>query len=102
MDDVRAVMDAAGSHHAVLLGVSEGGAMSIMFSATYPERTLRSCFTAHSLSTDTAGPEKPAMKSTRVWERWSELGEREGPRNSWRPARHRMKPMFATGLASSA
>ena len=40
MDDVRAVMDAAGSERAVIFGVSEGGPMSILFAATYPERTL--------------------------------------------------------------
>jgi class 3 adenylate cyclase len=39
MDDVRAIMDDAGSDAAVLLGVSEGGPMSILFAATYPERT---------------------------------------------------------------
>ena len=39
MDDVRAVMDAAGSQRAALLGLSEGGPMSTMFAATYPERT---------------------------------------------------------------
>ena len=38
MDDVRAVMDAAGSKRAALMGVSEGGPMSILFAATYPER----------------------------------------------------------------
>ena len=38
MDDVRAVMEAAGSEQAVLMGVSEGGPMSILFTATYPER----------------------------------------------------------------
>src|SRR5215472_957163 len=38
MDDVRAVMDAAGSQHAALFGVSEGGPMSMLFAATYPER----------------------------------------------------------------
>ncbi len=38
MDDVRAVMDAAGSKRAVVLGSSEGGPMSILFAATYPER----------------------------------------------------------------
>jgi len=37
--DVRAVMDAAGSAHATIFGWSEGGSMSLMFSATYPERT---------------------------------------------------------------
>src|SRR6516164_11855609 len=39
MDDVRAVMDAAGSERAALFGVSEGGAMSMLFAATYPQRT---------------------------------------------------------------
>ena len=39
MDDVRAVMDAAGSKRAALLGVSEGGPMCSLFAATYPERT---------------------------------------------------------------
>jgi pimeloyl-ACP methyl ester carboxylesterase len=39
MDDVRAVMDAIGSRKAALFGISEGGAMSILFAATYPERT---------------------------------------------------------------
>jgi len=38
MDDVRAVMDATRSEQAALLGVSEGGAMSILFAATYPDR----------------------------------------------------------------
>ncbi len=38
MDDVRAVMDAAGSESAALVGMSEGGPMSLLFAATYPER----------------------------------------------------------------
>ena len=38
MDDVRAVMDAAGSERAALLGVSEGVPMTLLFAATYPER----------------------------------------------------------------
>lgn len=38
MDDVRAVMDAVGSARAALLGLSEGGPMSVVFAATYPER----------------------------------------------------------------
>ena len=40
MDDVRAVMDAVGSERAALFGVSEGGPMSMLFAATYPERTV--------------------------------------------------------------
>jgi class 3 adenylate cyclase len=39
IDDVRAVMDAVGSEHAALFGYSEGGPMSVLFAATYPERT---------------------------------------------------------------
>ncbi len=39
MDDVRAVMDAAGSERAALLGMSEGATMCMLFAATYPERT---------------------------------------------------------------
>ena len=38
VDDVRAVMDAAGSERAALFGISEGGPMSAMFAATHPER----------------------------------------------------------------
>jgi len=38
MDDVRAVLDAVGSERAALLGLSEGGAMSVLFAATHPER----------------------------------------------------------------
>ena len=39
MDDVRAVMDAARSQRAVLFGVDVGGMMSLVFAATYPDRT---------------------------------------------------------------
>jgi class 3 adenylate cyclase/pimeloyl-ACP methyl ester carboxylesterase len=39
MDDIRAVMDAAGSRRAAIVGFSEGGPMSMLFAATYPERT---------------------------------------------------------------
>ena len=38
MDDVRAVMDAAGCERAALLGISEGVPMCILFAATYPAR----------------------------------------------------------------
>ncbi|HUP16882.1 MAG TPA: adenylate/guanylate cyclase domain-containing protein [Acidimicrobiia bacterium] len=39
MDDLRAVMDAAGSQRATLFGHSEGGNMCVLFAATYPDRT---------------------------------------------------------------
>ena len=39
MDDVRAVMDAAGIEQATIFGVSEGGSMAALFAETYPART---------------------------------------------------------------
>jgi class 3 adenylate cyclase/pimeloyl-ACP methyl ester carboxylesterase len=39
MDDIRAVMDAAESERAALVGISEGGPLGLLFAATYPERT---------------------------------------------------------------
>ena len=38
MDDVRAVLDAVDCEEAALFGFSEGGLMSVLFAATYPER----------------------------------------------------------------
>lgn len=39
MDDIRAVMDHAGSEKAVILGASEGGPLAILFAAAHPDRT---------------------------------------------------------------
>jgi class 3 adenylate cyclase len=39
MDDIRAVMDAAGSEQAALVGLGEGAPICALFAATYPERT---------------------------------------------------------------
>jgi class 3 adenylate cyclase len=39
IDDIRAVMDDAGSKQAAILGFSEGGSMACLFAATYPQRT---------------------------------------------------------------
>ena len=58
MDDVRAVMDAAGSERAALFGVSEGGPMSILFAATYPERV--SALVLHgAMARSTEAPDYP-------------------------------------------
>jgi pimeloyl-ACP methyl ester carboxylesterase len=38
MDDLRAVMDAAGSQRAAIFGFSEGGNLSALFAASHPER----------------------------------------------------------------
>jgi pimeloyl-ACP methyl ester carboxylesterase len=56
MDDLRAVMDAVGSRRAAFYGLSEGAAMSLLFAATYPERTaalaIRSAFPRRMWSPD--------------------------------------------------
>ena len=39
MDDIRAVMDAAGSARATIFGISEGGTLSLLFSLAHGERT---------------------------------------------------------------
>ena len=48
MEDVHAVMDAADSSKAALFGISEGGAMCMLYAATYPERVsallMAGCF----------------------------------------------------------
>ena len=38
MDDIRAVMDAAGSERAALFGIFEGGPLSLLFATSYPDR----------------------------------------------------------------
>jgi pimeloyl-ACP methyl ester carboxylesterase len=40
MEDVIAVLDAAGSRRAALLGHSEGGNLAVLFAATHPDRTV--------------------------------------------------------------
>ncbi|HEY3241364.1 MAG TPA: adenylate/guanylate cyclase domain-containing protein [Acidimicrobiia bacterium] len=63
MDDVRAVMDAAGSERAALIGYSEGGSMSALFAATYPGRVsalVLASATARMLS----APDYPCGEST--------------------------------------
>jgi pimeloyl-ACP methyl ester carboxylesterase len=58
MDDIRAVMDAAGSESAVVCGVSEGGPMALLFAATYPER-VRALVNYGSLPRFVRGPNFP-------------------------------------------
>jgi class 3 adenylate cyclase/pimeloyl-ACP methyl ester carboxylesterase len=40
MEDLHAVLDAAGSKRAVVFGSHEGAAMATLYAATYPERTI--------------------------------------------------------------
>ena len=68
MDDVRAVMDAAGSERAVLMGFSEGSAMSALFAATYPERVEKLLlFGGFARSTMAADFEAKASERLKAW-----------------------------------
>jgi len=58
MDDVRAVMDSAGSSQAVIFGRADGGAMSTLFAATYPDRTV-ALILANPLPRFTRAPDYP-------------------------------------------
>ena len=62
MDDVRAVMDAAGSERAALLGISEGVPMSILFAATYPER-VQALVCLGGMARSTPAPDYPYGES---------------------------------------
>ena len=75
MDDVRAVMDAVGIRKTAIFGVSEGGSMSALFAATYPDRVssliLYGAFARRIWSEDY--PWAPTLKER---ERWIESLER--------------------------
>jgi class 3 adenylate cyclase len=58
MDDVRTVMDAAGSRRAVLMGANEGAMMAALFAATYPDR-IRSLVLANATARPAWAPDNP-------------------------------------------
>jgi class 3 adenylate cyclase len=69
MDDLRAVMDAAGFGRAAVFGISEGGSMSALFAATYPGRTsalvLYGAFAKRIHSSDY--PWAPTLEERQKW-----------------------------------
>jgi class 3 adenylate cyclase/pimeloyl-ACP methyl ester carboxylesterase len=75
MDDVRAVMDAAGSERAALFGVSEGGPMCALFAATYPERTSALVLYG-SYAKRLRDPDYPWAPTLGERQRWYDLIER--------------------------
>ena len=74
MDDVRAVMDAVGSESAVIFGQSEGGGMSCLFAATYPERT-RALVLFGAFAKRTPSPDYPWAPAREERERWINMIE---------------------------
>jgi pimeloyl-ACP methyl ester carboxylesterase len=85
MEDLRAVMDAAGSQKAALFGISEGGPMTSLFAATYPDRTTGLVLYG-TFARGTADPEYP-------WRPTSEQIQR---------ALNRMEAEWGTGVSARA
>jgi class 3 adenylate cyclase len=67
MDDIRAVMDAAGSQQTALLGISEGGGIGALFAATFPERTKALALFGSS-SRALQAPDYPEGVDPELWE----------------------------------
>jgi pimeloyl-ACP methyl ester carboxylesterase len=76
MDDVRAVMDAAGSERAALFGYSEGGPLCILFAATYPDR-VTALITHGSYARRIRSDDHPWAPTVEAWERFIESTVRD-------------------------
>jgi pimeloyl-ACP methyl ester carboxylesterase len=95
MDDVRAVMDAAGSERAALFGLSEGGPLSMLFAATYPAR-VRALVLCETLVGGTQDPDfAPGREARRIFASLHEVVE-----SSW--GEGRTLAMFAPSLQGVA
>jgi len=71
MDDIRAVMDAAGSDRAILVGLEDGAALCFLFAATYPDR-VAALITIQAASRGSWAPDAPWLDTE---ERWGEYLE---------------------------
>jgi pimeloyl-ACP methyl ester carboxylesterase len=103
MDDVRAVMDAVGSERAVVFGVSEGGPMSMLFAATYPERTIALALFGTVADFTVRGPdykEDPDAYLVRMEESWGSLEFARGEIADWGAPGHESDERLVAWLAS--
>jgi len=82
MDDIRAVMDAAQFKDAVLIGMSEGVPMSILFAASYPSRT-RGLVLCGAEAKGTWAPDYPWAATKEQWEASFEREERTWGTKEW-------------------
>ena len=71
VSDIRTVMDAAGSHRAALVGVSDGGSIATLFAATHPERTC-ALVTIGSSARGTSAPDYPWARTCEQHEQFQE------------------------------
>ena len=70
MEDLHAVLDAAGSANPVIFGAHEGGGMAVLFAATYPERTRALVLFHAEAHSDTAGSEAEMQELARLRDNW--------------------------------
>jgi len=106
MDDVRAVMDAAGSDRAALFGISEGGAMSMLFAGTYPQRVqamvLYGAYARHPLLASEDYLRRRIETIDRLWGTGEYLLSWFAPHTSSDVAARRIAARFERGSASPA
>ena len=110
MDDIRTVMDAAGSSRAAIFGSSEGGPTAALFAATHPART--SALIMYGTYAKGAGRRTThGVRSRRTWSARSSRTRRAGVRRSTpsasparslrpRPTRSRFDDGGSTGCGS--
>jgi pimeloyl-ACP methyl ester carboxylesterase len=100
MDDIRAVMDAADSEHAVLFGNYDGGALGALFAATYPERTS-ALVLFHALPRFVRSPELPWLETRAQYERRGEEIVRRWDDLEWLTEKW-LAPMFPSATGGRA
>jgi class 3 adenylate cyclase len=76
MDDLKAVMDAAGCERPALFGISEGGPMSMLFAATHPDR-VTSLVLYGTFARLAQAPDFPLGLPDAAFDRWAEMVRRE-------------------------
>jgi class 3 adenylate cyclase len=76
MDDLKAVMDAAGCERPAIFGISEGGPMSMLFAATHPDR-VSSLVLYGTFARLARAPDYPRGLPPAAFDRWAEMVRRE-------------------------
>ena len=90
MDDLKAVVEAAGFERPALFGVSEGGPMSTLYAATYPDQ-VSSLVLFGTFARMLETPDFPAGIPEEALDRWGEVVQRDWGKavalNVWAPSR---------------
>ena len=96
MDDIRAVMDGAGSERAVVFAVHDTAPLALLFAATFPER-VSGLVLWHPASAFVRVPDQPWLPSRAEYEAWSEeQARRWGESDYWEELLQRIAPSLAT------